>query len=240
MHSRLTSSFALASFAFAALAGCGPADAERDVVPRDQDDVATEATAGAVTPLDDDRPTVVFLGTSLTAGLGLADPDESFPGVLQARIDSLDLEFRVVNGGVSGDTSAGGLDRLDWLLDSPLHTLILELGANDGLRGLSTEALEENLTQIIDRTRERHPQARIILAGMEAPPNLGARYTDSFRQVFIDVAESKDAQLIPFLLDGVAAVPELNQDDRIHPTAEGHRVIAETVWTVLAPVLGAS
>lgn len=239
MHSRL-SSLALGSFVLAALAGCGPGDAERDLLPRDQDDVATEVPESTATPVDDGRPTVVFLGTSLTAGLGLTDPDESFPGVLQARIDSLGLEFRVVNGGVSGDTSAGGLDRLDWLLDSPLHTLILELGANDGLRGLSTEALEDNLTQIIDRTRERHPGANIILAGMEAPPNLGARYTDSFRQVFVDVADAKDARLIPFLLDGVAAVPELNQDDRIHPTAEGHQLIAETVWTALAPVLGAS
>ncbi len=185
----------------------------------------------------DGRPTVVFLGTSLTAGLGLERDADRWPSVLAEMADSAGRPFRLVNAGVSGETSAGGLRRLDWILREPVDVLVLELGANDGLRGQSPEALASNLTEIVRRTRARHPRARIVLAGMEAPPNLGTAYTATFRAVFPAVADAEDVALIPFLLDGVAGVPELNQDDRIHPTAEGHRRIAANAWPTLVETL---
>lgn len=183
---------------------------------------------------------MVFLGTSLTAGMGLAGPGESYVARLDAIADSAGSPFAAVNAGVSGETSAGGLRRLDWVLRKPLDVLFLELGANDGLRGQAPEALRRNLVEIIERTRTRHPETRVVLAGMEAPPNLGERYTMEFRQVFQEVAEATDAVLVPFLLEGVAGVPDLNQDDRIHPTAEGHRRIAETAWPYLRPLVVAA
>lgn len=185
----------------------------------------------------EEGPRVVFLGTSLTAGFGLSGPDEGYVARLDAIGDSAGVPFEAVNAGVSGETSAGGLRRLDWILREPVDVLFLELGANDGLRGHDPESLRSNLTDIIQRTRTRYPGTPVILAGMEAPPNLGDRYTASFRQVFIDVAGESDATLVPFLLEGVAGVAELNQDDRIHPTPEGHRRVAETVWPYLEPVI---
>ncbi len=182
-------------------------------------------------------PVVVFLGTSLTAGLGLARPEDTYVARLAELADSADLPFEAVNAGVSGDTSAGGLRRLDWLLREPVDVLVVELGANDGLRGQDPEATAENLRAIVDRTRTRYPAAEVVLAGMEAPPNLGPDYTARFRAVFPKVAAEKGSALVPFLLEGVAGVPALNQDDRIHPTAEGHRKMAETVWPVLEPIL---
>ena len=222
-----------------ALCACSSTDAPRP------DDVA--ASAGAVdstmvVPTEarvpsDGRPVVVFLGTSLTAGLGLEQETETYVSVLAEIADSAGLPIRAVNAGVSGETSAGGLRRLDWVLREPLDVLFVELGANDGLRGQDPGALADNLTRIVRTTRTRYPEARVIIAGMEAPPNLGERYTGAFRAVFPEVARDSDAALVPFLLDGVAGVPELNQSDRIHPTAEGHRAIARTVWPVLAEVL---
>jgi acyl-CoA thioesterase-1 len=188
----------------------------------------------------DDRPTVVFLGTSLTAGLGLAHDSETYVSVLTALADSAGTPFLAVNAGVSGETSAGGLRRLDWALRDSVDVLFLELGANDGLRGQDPSALAGNLTEIIRRTRARYPKASIVLAGMEAPPNLGERYIEAFRTVFRRVSEDEGVLLVPFLLDGVAGVPELNQADRIHPTAEGHRHIAYTAWPVLERALRAS
>lgn len=185
----------------------------------------------------DDRPVVVFLGTSLTAGLGLEGEEESWVAHVEQIGDSVGLPLRAVNAGVSGETSAGGLRRLDWALREPFDVLVVELGANDGLRGQDPSALEANLREIIGKTRARYPDAAIVLAGMEAPPNLGPIYTSAFRAVFPRVAESEDVALIPFLLDGVAGVPELNQSDRIHPTAEGHRRIAHVAWPVLEQVL---
>lgn len=138
---------------------------------------------------------------------------------------------------MSGETSAGGLRRIDWSLQQPVHVLVLELGANDGLRGLSIASLRENLSEIIERTRKRYPDAAIVIAGMEAPPNLGRAYTTEFREVFRELAEEYDAALVPFLLEGVAAVPELNQEDGIHPNAEGQKRVADTVWKVLQPVI---
>jgi acyl-CoA thioesterase-1 len=183
-------------------------------------------------------PTVVFLGTSLTGGLGL-DPGQAYPAIVQRMIDSAGWSFQVVNAGVSGETSAGGLRRLDWLLRRPLAVLVVELGANDGLRGLSVAEMMRNLQAIVDRTRATYPDARIVLAGMEAPPNMGRQYTEMFRRAFRDVARANGLPLVPFLLDGVGGVPELNQSDGIHPTAEGHEIIARNVWATLEPVLAA-
>ncbi len=186
--------------------------------------------------IPDSRPVVLFLGTSLTAGLGVPN-EQAYPAVVQEMIDSVRLNFRVVNAGVSGETSAGGLRRIDWLLREPLSVLVLELGANDGLRGQSIAAMRRNLQEIIDRTRTSHPDARVVIAGMQAPPNMGDRYTAEFRNTFVSLARDNSAALIPFLLDGVGGDRELNQGDGIHPTAEGHRLVAESVWLVLEGVL---
>ena len=179
---------------------------------------------------------VLFLGTSLTAGMGLS-PEQAYPALIQAMIDSAGLGFRVVNAGVSGETSAGGLRRIDWLLRQPVAVLVVELGANDMLRGQNIAAMRANLQEIIDRTRVVHPGARIVIAGMQAAPNLGEPYVGEFAATFVELAEENDAALIPFLLDGVAGIPELNQPDGNHPTAEGQVIVAENVWVVLEPLL---
>ena len=181
-------------------------------------------------------PVVLFVGTSLTAGYGLPG-DRAYPALIQSKIDSAGLDFHVVNAGVSGETSAGGLRRMDWLLRQPVAVLVLELGANDMLRGQEVDALRANLQEIIDRTHAARPEARIVIAGLRAAPNLGERYADRFEAVFPELARGNDAALIPFLLEGVAGVPELNQADGNHPTAEGQRRVAENVWSVLAPLL---
>jgi acyl-CoA thioesterase-1 len=215
------------------LAACDPAadpdeDAARDAVT----DAASAAPA-------EERPVVVFLGTSLTAGLGLRRASEPYPARLGALADSAGRPIEVVNAGVGGDTSAGGLRRLDWALDRDVDALVIELGANDGLRGQDPSALEENLRTIVARSRARHPDLAILLLGMEAPTNLGSDYTRRFRSVFPRVAESSGIALVPFLLDGVAGVPELNQADAIHPTAAGHDRMARTVWPILDSLLNA-
>lgn len=181
---------------------------------------------------------VLFVGTSLTAGYGVGD-EGAYPAVLQQMIDSAGLPFRVVNAGISGETSAGGLRRIDWSLQQPADVLVLELGANDALRGIDPAHMRDNLDAILERARELYPDIAIVLVGMEAPPNLGERYTRSFRDVFTDLAREYDAALVPFLLDGVAAEPSLNIDDGIHPNAAGHRILARTVWPVLETVLRA-
>ena len=178
----------------------------------------------------------MFLGTSLTAGLGVL-PELAYPALIQERIDEAALGYRVINAGVSGDTSAGGLRRIEWLLRQPIRVLVLELGANDMLRGQDLAALRANLQQIVDRMRARQSNARIVIAGMRSAPNLGDAYADAFASTFVDLARENRVSLIPFLLDGVAAVPELNQADGIHPTPEGHRRIADNVWRILEPVL---
>lgn len=197
--------------------------------------VEAAATRGAPEAVDA-RPTVVFLGTSLTAGYGLG-ADRAYPARIQEKIDSAGLGYRVVNAGVSGETSAGGLRRVPWVLREPVDVLVLELGANDGLRGLDPDAMKRNLQAIVDSTRARYPEARVVIAGMRAPTNLGPRYTERFRAVFEELARENDAALVPFLLEGVALDPALNQADGIHPNEAGARVVAETVWEVLGPVL---
>jgi acyl-CoA thioesterase-1 len=183
-------------------------------------------------------PRVVCLGTSLTAGFGL-DPEQVWPAILQMKVDAAGLRYRVVNAGVSGETSAGALRRIDWLLREPVAVLIVETGANDGLRGQPPEATRANIRGIFDRALRQAPPPRLVLAGMEAPPNLGADYTRRFRAVFPELAKEYRAALLPFLLEGVAGVPRLNQADGIHPTPEGHRLVAENVWRAVKPVLEA-
>ncbi|MBA2459522.1 MAG: arylesterase [Gemmatimonadales bacterium] len=184
----------------------------------------------------EDRGRIVFLGTSLTAGLGL-DPDQAFPALIQQKLDSAGLRYVAVNAGVSGETSAGARRRIDWLLRQPASVLVIETGANDGLRGLPTDSLRANIQAIVDRARKQTPPPAIVLVGMRALPNFGLGYGRGFRQVYDDLTETNDLSLVPFLLEEVAGVDSLNQPDMIHPTAAGHRLMAETVWEVLAPVL---
>jgi acyl-CoA thioesterase-1 len=167
------------------------------------------------------------------------DPGEAYPALLQKKVDAAGLNFEVINGGVSGDTSAGGLRRAQWYLRRKLEVLILELGGNDGLRGVAPEATRTNLQAIIDAAKKTYPDIRIVIAGMRMPPNLGREYTDAFEKIFPALARENHAALVPFLLEGVGGKPDLNAPDQIHPTAEGHRVVAENVWKILRPVLEA-
>ncbi|MXW14176.1 MAG: arylesterase [Rhodothermaceae bacterium] len=179
---------------------------------------------------------VLFLGNSLTAGYGLS-PEEAYPALLQARIDSLKWPVTIINAGVSGDTSAGGLTRLAWQLEYPPDILVVALGANDGLRGLPPAMTKSNLIQIIRQAREANPNVSILIAGMQVPPNLGPIFQEEFREIYPSLAEEMDTELIPFLLEGVGGVTELNQSDGIHPNAAGQRRLADNVWNTLAPVL---
>ena len=183
------------------------------------------------------RPVVMFLGTSLTAGLGV-DLSQAYPALIQRRIDGAGLDFMVQNAGVSGETSAGARRRIDWLMaQQPPAVLVIETGANDGLRGLDPAAMRGNLEAIVDRAQQQVPPPRIVIVGMEAPPNMGRSYTSRFREVFRSVAEERGAAYVPFLLDQVAGIDSLNQADGIHPTPAGQRIMAETVWRVLEPLL---
>ena len=206
------------------VSGCG-----RDSVSR----TATSAVPAAESRASD-RPRVVILGDSLTAGLGLP-ADEAFPAVLQKKIAESHLPFEVVNAGVSGDTTAGGLRRLDWVLTGNVRVLVVALGANDGLRGLPVVEIKRNLTAIVSGARRKG--VSVLLAGMEAPPNFGSEYTAAFRQVYRDVAREQGVPVIPFLLQGVAGQTSLNQPDGIHPNADGARRVADVVWPALQPLL---
>ncbi len=182
--------------------------------------------------------TIIFFGDSLTAGYGLTNPAaDSYPALIQERIRAAGLAWRVVNAGLSGETTAGGLRRLDWTLRTPPDLFVLALGANDGLRGISPALMRANLEEMIDRVRRRRPDARVVLAGMQMPPELGPEHAAAFARVFPEVAKKTGATLIPFLLEGVGGVAELNQGDRIHPNPAGHAVMAETVWRILRPLL---
>jgi acyl-CoA thioesterase-1 len=190
----------------------------------------------ASTAIINDRPSVVFLGTSLTAGLGV-DLDQAYPALIQQKIDQAGLDYRVVNAGVSGETSAGALRRVDWLLREPIGVLVVETGANDGLRGLSPDSLRANIQAIFDRAKRLQPPPKLVLLGMRMPPNYGRAYSQRFEQVYLELARVNHAALVPFLLEEVGGIAELNQADGIHPTAQGQRKMAETVWRVLEPVL---
>ena len=186
--------------------------------------------------IEEDRPVVLFFGNSLTAGYGL-DEEDAFPALIQDKIDSAGLEYVVINGGLSGETTASGLNRLDWFLEEGPAVFVLELGGNDGLRGISVAETRKNLKEIIQKVRTRYPETRIILAGMQIPPNMGQQYTAEFSGMYQEIAEEESVNLIPFLLEGVAGDPELNLPDGIHPTEAGHVIVAETVWENIFPLL---
>lgn len=211
-----TGYFALYLFLWMALASCN--EGARETATTEQDAAVTGAATTEKKAAK--TKTIVFFGNSLTAGYGL-EPDQAFPALIQERIDSLNLPYRVVNAGLSGETSAGGKSRIDWLLRQPLDVFVLELGANDGLRGIDPADTYQNLQTIIDKVREKNPEAEIVVAGMQLPPSMGQKYTKEFREVFTRLAEPEDVHLIPFLLEGVGGMPELNQKDGIHPTVEG-------------------
>lgn len=215
------------------LAAAGCAGEEREKSPS----VPPERTSENTVP-DAERPRILVLGNSITAGYGL-EPESAFPALLQARVDSAGYAYEVVNAGLSGETTAGGRRRIAWLLRQPADVLIIELGGNDGLRGVDPSSMRENLMAIIETARSSNPDVKIVLGGMRMPMNMGGRYRDRFESVYPEIAEEASVTLIPHILEGVGGVADLNQRDGIHPTAEGQQIIAETVWETLEPLLAA-
>lgn len=215
------------------LYSCGDGKSEKPMEekPSEQtDEAVTQHTA---------TKTILCFGDSITAGYGLDDSNDAFPAIIQQKIDAEDLNYTVINSGVSGETTAGGKSRIDWVIKQTPDIFLLELGANDGLRGVPLTETSANLQAIIDVVKEKSPKTIIILAGMELPPNMGQDYTTEFRQVFADVAEKNKLVFIPFLLKDVGGIPSLNQSDGIHPNVEGHKILANTVWEKLKPLLKA-
>lgn len=184
----------------------------------------------------DEPKRILFFGDSITAGHGI-DKEDAYPALIQHKIDSLGWNYKAVNGGLSGETSAGGLRRIDWILRQPVSVFVLELGGNDGLRGVDPDDTKSNLQEIIDKVQDQYPEATIVLAGMQVPPNMGSDYTDQFRNIYPELAEENNTELIPFLLEGVGGNEDMNQSDGIHPTADGHKVLAQNTWEVLKPIL---
>ncbi|WP_340152877.1 arylesterase [uncultured Marivirga sp.] len=180
---------------------------------------------------------IIFFGNSLTAGYGV-EAEEAFPGLIQKRLDSLDYDYNIINAGVSGETTASGLSRVEWVVKrQPVEIFVLELGGNDGLRGIKPEETNKNLRAIIDKVRAIHPEIKVLLAGMMVPPNMGQAYAEEFQKVFPKIAEDKEVNLIPFLLKDVGGEADLNQPDGIHPTPEGHKIVAKTIWKYLEPLI---
>jgi acyl-CoA thioesterase-1 len=201
--------------------------------------IATPASAADTSAATSaEKKVIVFLGDSLSAGSGV-QPQEAFPSLVGDKIRERGLPFEVANAGVGGDTTAGGLRRLDWLLQRRIDVLVIELGGNDGLRGLAVSNIKSNLQAIIDKAKAKQPNVQIVIAGMQMPPNVGADYAEQFRQVFFDVAKENNATMIPFLLEGVGGIRELNQPDLIHPNPAGHRLVADVVWKAIEPLLQA-
>lgn len=190
-----------------------------------------------VTDKQEDKNNIVFFGNSLTAGYGV-EAEEAFPGLIQKRLDSMGYDYNVINAGVSGETTASGLSRVEWVVKrQPVEIFVLELGGNDGLRGIKPEETDKNLRAIVDKVRAIHPEVKILLAGMMVPPNMGQAYAEEFQQLFPKIAEDKKVNLIPFLLKDVGGEADLNQPDGIHPTPEGHKIVAKTVWKYLLPLI---
>ncbi len=187
-------------------------------------------------PLNPAPKVILFYGDSLTAGYGLS-PEEAFPALVEKKLNKTDKIARVVNAGLSGETSAGGLTRLNWVIRQPIDIFVLELGANDGLRGLPLEQTEKNLQQIIDKVKAKYPDVKIVIAGMMVPPNMGPEYTSKFRKIFPELARKNNATLIPFLLQDVAGNEKLNLGDGIHPNPEGHKIVADNVVKIIEPLL---
>ncbi|QTE38426.1 arylesterase [Mucilaginibacter gossypii] len=208
------------------MAGCGDGAKSSN---NDQTQAATEtAKTDSVS-----KKIVLFFGDSLTAGYGLDDPADAFPGVISRRVDSLKLPYKVINAGLSGETTAGGNGRIDWLLKQKVDVFVLELGANDGLRGIPVNETAKNLQSIVNKVKAKYPDAKLVLLGMQVPPNMGADYTGKFKNVFPHLAKKNNMALVPFLLQGVGGVPSLNQGDGIHPTAQGAKIVANNVWNIL-------
>lgn len=176
---------------------------------------------------------ILFFGNSLTAGYGLEDPSDAFPALIQGKIDSLGLPYKVINGGLSGETTSGGANRIDWLLKQKIDVFVLELGANDGLRGIPVAETKKNLQTILNKVKAKYPDAKQVLLGMEVPPNMGNEYVTQFRSIFRQVADENKIAFVPFLLHGVAGNTQLNLKDGIHPTAKGYKIVAENVWDIL-------
>ena len=185
------------------------------------------------------QKSILFFGDSITAGYGLDDSADAYPGIIQSKIDSLGLDYQVVNSGVSGETTAGGLSRIKWVLNQDIDVFVLELGANDGLRGVPLSETRKNLQAIIDAVQTKNAEIQLVLAGMQLPPNMGQEYTSGFKAIFSDLAEENDIALIPFILEDVGGIPDLNQRDGIHPTEEGHKIVANTVWETVGPIIEA-
>ncbi|WP_316812445.1 arylesterase [Pedobacter heparinus] len=216
----------------AIISACGNNQQKKDgklnARPAEAAPVATETKPGV--------QHILFFGTSLTAGYGL-DPEQAYPAIIQKKIESLNLPYKVINGGLSGETSAAGKSRINWLLKQPVGIFVLELGANDGLRGLSVPETSANLQAVIDKVKAKYPKVKLVMAGMQMPPNMGAKYTSDFKAVFSKLAQKNDMVYVPFLLEGVGGVARLNQEDGIHPTAEGQKILAENVWARLKTLL---
>lgn len=216
--------------------GCGPA--AKDKTPAAPATVSSGANDSPRAIAASSRdPRVLFIGTSLTAGLGLPS-NQAYPALVQAKADSAGSPIIAVNAGVSGETSAGALNRIDWVMRQPADIVVIETGANDALRALPVAEARSNISQIIDRVKVAKPHAKILLVQMEAPPNLGQQYTTAFHRMYVDLAREKGVTLVPFLLNGVAGIAALNQADGLHPNIQGERIVASNVWKVLQPVLG--
>jgi acyl-CoA thioesterase-1 len=212
---------------------CGSSETKSDNKPTEGP--AQTAEQPKSTPAST-KQTVLFFGNSLAAGYGV-EPSQAFPALIGEKIDSAGLNYTVVNAGLSGETTAGGKSRIGWVLRQPVAVFVLELGGNDGLRGLPLSATRQNLQAIMDTVRHKSPQATIVLAGMQIPPNLGTDYTREFRELFKELADKNKAILIPFLLENVGGIPKLNQADGIHPNPAGHKIVANNVWSVIKPIL---
>ncbi|MBA6154751.1 arylesterase [Gelidibacter maritimus] len=214
------------------LLSCGDGKTEKTTEAQS----STEQTENLVIN-ESKNKTILCFGDSITAGYGLDDSNDAYPALLQQKIDSLDLNYTVINSGVSGETTAGGRSRIDWVIKQNVDLFILELGANDGLRGVALSETRANLQAIIDVVKDKSPQTTIILAGMELPPNMGQDYTSEFRQLYADLAEQNNLEFIPFILKDVGGIASLNQSDGIHPNVEGHKILANTVWETLEPLV---
>jgi acyl-CoA thioesterase I len=218
-------------FVFALLAGACGSDAGKN-----GSNVGATAAQETAKPAPPVRKNIVFFGNSLTAAFQL-DPALGFPALIQKKIDSLNLRYQCINAGLSGETTADGVNRIEWVLQQPVDVFVLELGANDALRGLPVAESQKNLQAIFDKVKSAYPDCKLVLTGMLAPPNLGAAYANAFRDMYPRIAKANNAALVPFLLEGVAADPALNLEDGIHPNPKGHTIVAETVWRVLKTVL---
>jgi len=208
-----------------------------DTAKKEKNDQLESSETESTTATNTGSKTILFFGDSLTAGYGLDDINDAFPAIIQTMVDSLSLDYTDVNAGLSGETSAGGRSRIKWVLNQKVDVFVLELGANDGLRGVPLKETRENLQAIIDIVHDKEPDATIILAGMQLPPNMGPAYTTEFSAIFYELAEKNELELIPFILKDVGGIPELNQDDGIHPTIKGQKIVARNVWTVLEKVI---